>query len=250
MFGNPVTNYLNYADHDPATLATNLRWTKMYIYFGNGKAGPYDTNPPNPAAAAIESLIYADNVDFHSRLVALGIKPAVYDYYGNGTHSWPYWDRDLTWSIGSIIADFAHPAPAPSSFNYTTGSSDYSVYGWHVRMHRLVAEFSTLATRGTRGFKLSGSGSATVLTPRVYRPGAAYLAKIQSESGVRTETLRASRVGNLSMTVAVGPSDTVQEYWNGGPPASSPGTTVYTTDVTIARAAAGARAPEAPDPDS
>ncbi len=44
FFGNPVTDGINWAAHDPATLAENLRWTRMYMYWGNGLPGPYD-NP-------------------------------------------------------------------------------------------------------------------------------------------------------------------------------------------------------------
>jgi S-formylglutathione hydrolase FrmB len=234
MFGNPVTNYLNYADHDPATLAENLRWTKMYMYFGNGIPGPFDTTP-DPEGQAIEALVYQDNVDFHNRLDALGITPAVYDPYGDGTHSWPYWDRDLTWSIDSIMADFAHPVPVPKSFSYMSASTSYSLYGWSVTMHRLAAEFSTLQTTGVQAFTVQGSGSATVITPASFARNARYLVTFSSGTGSRTVRLRATKAHSLQITVPLGPSDTTQEYSLGGPPEPSPGTTVYATRVTIQR---------------
>jgi S-formylglutathione hydrolase FrmB len=238
MFGNPVHDYLNYADHDPATLAANLRSTSLYMYFGNGLPGPLDPLVPNPAASAIEMGAYQDNIFFHARLVSLGIVPTVYDAYGNGTHSWPYWARDLRESIGPLMAGFAHPAPPPATFTYTSGFDSYSVYGWRVVMHRAAQEFSTLQNAGSGGFTLLGSGSATVTTPARYRRRARYLVTIRPTGAVVTTAVsRADRRGRLIVTVPLGPSDTVQEYSNGGPPASSPGTVVHTTSVTITRRA-------------
>ena len=94
----------------------------------------------------IEALINTDNHDFQARIKSLGI-PAYFDPYGNGTHSWPYWTRDLQWSIGKIMADFAHPAPTPSPFTYTSADDAYSVYGWSVTMHRTARDSRRWRTR-------------------------------------------------------------------------------------------------------
>jgi S-formylglutathione hydrolase FrmB len=233
FFGDPITDYLNYADHDPAWLINNLRATKLYFYFGNGLPGSLDANPINPAASAIEALVNADNLDFHERMTSVGMTPTVYDPYGNGTHSWPYWARDLQWSIGDIMSDFAHPAPDPAEFSYTSGDAAYSDYGWQVTMHRAVAEFSTLENVTAGGFTLTGSGSATVTTPAQYTPGAEYRVVTSAKTGTTSATPSASPAGELQLTVPLGPSDTTQEFSLGGPPAPSPGTTVDTTNVTI-----------------
>lgn len=234
MFGNPLTDFLNWADHDPATLANNLRWTKMYIYFGNGEPGPYDTTPADDAGGSIEAAVYEDNLDFHQRLEQLGITPTVYDPYGPGTHSWPYWDRDLDWSIGPLMADFAHPAPDPTSFSFQAADADYSIYGWSVAIHRDAQEFSTLAGNGADGFTLAGSGTAVVTTPADYKAGHAYAVTTTDGSATSTVQVRASRSRRLVVPVDLGPSDSVQEYTVGEPPASSVGTTVYTARVRIA----------------
>jgi len=57
---------------------------------------------PNPLEAAVNVL----NVDFHNRI-------ATYDDYGPGTHSWPYWNRDLQQSIAPLMNIFAPNAPPP-----------------------------------------------------------------------------------------------------------------------------------------
>jgi hypothetical protein len=56
---------------------------------------------------------------------------------------------------------------------------------------------------------------------------------IHSQSQTITRTLRTGAKRALTLNVPLGPSDTVQEYTDAQPPAASPGTTVYTTDVTI-----------------
>ena len=224
MFGNPATDFLNWAAHDPTTLAPNLRWTKLYMYFGNGQQGPLDSGP-NPGAAAIEAGVHQLNIDFHNRLVSLGI-PSVYDPYGNGTHSWPYWARDLRWSIGPIMHDLTRAARPPADFSYMSAAATYRVYGWRVSMHRRVHEFSTLADAGSGGFVLRGSGSATVTTAAAFRAGDRYRVVV----GGTLHLLRANRFGRLTIKLPLGPSNTVQEYPAPGAPV---GTKVYSTRVEI-----------------
>jgi len=69
-------------------------------------------------AMAIEAGVQQLTNFFHSRLQSLHIT-SFYDDYGPGTHSWPYWARDLRQSIGQLMADFAHPTPAPARVSYT-----------------------------------------------------------------------------------------------------------------------------------
>jgi S-formylglutathione hydrolase FrmB len=236
FFGNPISDYLNYADHDPATLAANLRETKLYIYFGDGVPGPFDspTSSATIGGSPIEAYIHQVNLDFHNRLEQLGITPAVYDPYGSGTHSWPYWDRDLTWSLPDLMSDFAHPSPTPTAFSFMTAADTYSDFGWTVALRRQAAEISTLTVRNAHGFTLAGSGSATVTTAMLYRPDHWYTVVVRPQ-GSRAEALdlRSDAAGQLDVPVALGSSDTEQEYSLGGPPAPSPGTHVYTITVSI-----------------
>lgn len=230
FFGNPATDGVNWAAHDPATLAENLRDTRMYMYWGNGFPGPLDSGAPNPGAMSIEAAVWRDNNDFQARLNSLGI-PAYFDAYGNGTHSWPYWARDLRWSIGEIMADFAHPLAAPSPFTYTSAENDFSVYGWSVRMHRTAREFATLGDAGRSGFQLAGSGSGTVSTPAWFRRGQRYRVTLFGPHVSRRLTVRAGRNRRLTLQVPLGPANPYQEYTA---QAQAAGTAVYTTTVTFA----------------
>ncbi len=228
MFGPRATNEINWAAHDPTTLAENLADTRMRLYTGNGKQGPLDPTL-NPSASVIESGVQVLTQLFHKRLQALKI-PSYYDDYGPGTHSWPYWARDLSESIGPLMSDFAHPMPAPTRVMYMSADPQYSIYGWSVTTHRRVREFSTLRNAFAGGFTLLGSGSATVVTPAAFRPGSRHKVRLHSRRGVKTLILHANRRRQLTVNVFLGPSNKVQEYPADGPPA---GTKVYATRVTI-----------------
>lgn len=232
MFGDPETDRVNWAAHDPTTLAGNLRGVDLYLYSGNGRPGPLDPDPPG-AAETIESLVDLDTALFHQRLVALGI-PSTWDDYGPGTHEWPYWARDLQWSIGAVMADFAHPPPPPAAVTYTSAAPTYGDFGWQVTVHRPAEEFSTLADADAAGFRLSGSGWATVGTPPVYRPGDAY--QVEEQQGPATPqrtVVTADAHGALHLTVPLGPANPYPEY---SPAAAQAGTRVYTTAVHLAPA--------------
>lgn len=231
FFGPRATQEINWAAHDPATLAENLRGLGLVIYTGNGQPGPFDPLLPNLAADAIEGGVHQLSTLFHNRLDALGI-PSTFDDYGPGTHSWPYWKRDLEWSSGAVMAAFAHPPPVARAITYTSADPVNSVFGWQVSMHRAVREFSTLREAGPNGFALDGSGSATVRTPARYARHARYRVTVRSAAGTTVQSVRTGRDRWLTIALPLGPSNTVQEYPADGPATS---TTVYTTRVSIRR---------------
>lgn len=228
MFGDHLTDEVNWAAHDPATLAGNLRHTRLILYTGNGQPGPLDGPVPNLGGMTVEALAHRDSVDFHERLQELGI-PSSFDDYGAGTHSWPYWARDLRESIDEVMASFANPAPPPGAIDYTSAEAAYSVYGWGVTMHRTARELSSLEDAGRGGFTLSGSGSATVLTPPLYRTGTRYRVSFWGDDGARTILVRA-REGRLRFEVPLGPANPYQQYTAA---ATLAGTHLYSTQVTV-----------------
>ena len=232
FFGDPVTDEINWAAHDPATLAENLRHTLTYLYWGNGQPGPLDANPVNPYGSFIEGAIAYDNGAFRPWAQSLGL-PASFTDYGNGTHIWPYWARDLAWSIGAVDHDLAHPLPAPSVVDYTSGDDAYSVYGWTVTTHRTARELSTLGSAGPAGFSLTGSGSATVTTPGAYAPDGSYGVTLSGPHASGSFPVRADARGRLSIAVALGPSNPYQQYTA---QARAAGEAFFTTHVAIAGA--------------
>jgi S-formylglutathione hydrolase FrmB len=107
QFCDRILNQPNWQAHDPWTQAPNLRGMTIEIDTGNGQPGPYDgtRNYYDP----IEQQVHGMSVSLHQRLLALGI-PHIWDDYGPGTHSWPYWQRDLRQALPSVLDTLAGPA--------------------------------------------------------------------------------------------------------------------------------------------
>jgi diacylglycerol O-acyltransferase/trehalose O-mycolyltransferase len=92
LWGGPRRAAAVWAAPNPDDLATRLRGTQLFLAAGTGQPGPLD--PAGTAASTIESSLAAENAALARRLHALKIA-AQLDFYGPGTHSWPYWQRDL-----------------------------------------------------------------------------------------------------------------------------------------------------------
>lgn len=88
IYGDPEENRANWIAHDPFSQAAKLRGTKIYFTSGSGAAIPTDV------AFFSEYIVGMTNGDFKKRLNALKI-PHKSHIYPGGTHSWPYWKREL-----------------------------------------------------------------------------------------------------------------------------------------------------------
>lgn len=101
--------------HNPWNLAANLRRMRIDLYSGNGFPGSLD--PPGATGYDYQEFEVREmNVALDQRLDHLGIAHS-YHYYGNGTHSWPYWNRDLQQELPALMATLSvpgdHPGPRP-----------------------------------------------------------------------------------------------------------------------------------------
>jgi S-formylglutathione hydrolase FrmB len=103
QFGDPILNAPNWQAHNPWNLAANLRGMTLDVDTGNGVPGPLDSNKLN--FDPVEEQVHEMSVAFHQRLAALGI-PHTWNDYGPGTHSWPYWQRDLAEAMPSMMRSF------------------------------------------------------------------------------------------------------------------------------------------------
>ncbi len=99
LWGSPHADRKVWEAHDPLTLAPRLRGTRLFVSSGNGEAGPFDD--PGTTDSTEESL-YGQNVAFTRRLRALKV-PATVDLYGPGTHTWPYWERELHLALPLLL---------------------------------------------------------------------------------------------------------------------------------------------------
>ncbi len=140
------------------------------------------------------------NLAFHQRLLDLHMDHAWNDYAA-GTHSWPYWQRDLRESLPLLLAAFAHPPAAPSAFTSTAAAESYDVYGWRVTRPAAAIEFSMLDVAGPAGFAVTGLGAADVVTAPAYQPGSVYRVRQQCGDLAREQEVPADQQGRLHLTV-------------------------------------------------
>lgn len=94
VWGVPGIDDANWRAHDPVELAPQLRGTGLFISSGtNGLPGPLDDGS-TIIGGPVELPVGLTNIAFRDRLWELGI-PFTDHLYGPGTHSWPYWEREL-----------------------------------------------------------------------------------------------------------------------------------------------------------
>jgi S-formylglutathione hydrolase FrmB len=204
VWGPYASEKIRWRGDNPWDLAENLRPLQLGLRTGNGQPGELDEGglPYDP----VEGGVYEQTVSLHEKLVALGI-PHTYDYYGNGTHSWPYWARSLRRSLVDLMGVLANPPAPPARVTYTAVDPRYEVFDWRVAIERPALEFSRLSNADRDGFVLEGSGKATVTTPAIYEPGSG--AAVRAGSGSRQVT--ADKDGRLTIPVDLGPGNAVQQ---------------------------------------
>jgi S-formylglutathione hydrolase FrmB len=104
LWGDPRAQADVWKAHDPLVNAAALKGTALYVAYGNGQPGPFDNGKPSqfdPAGTG-EHEIGMESAAFVKRLAELGI-PVTVDAYGNGTHNFPYMQRDLDQSFPLIL---------------------------------------------------------------------------------------------------------------------------------------------------
>ena len=230
IFGPRATQELNWAAHDPATLVPNMRGMSLYAYTGDGRPGPLDGPEPNPSGQAIERGVHRLTQLWKANADAAQI-PVDYHDYGPGTHTWPYWARDLRETADDIARDFAEARPAPAEKFFMSADDRWSEWGYDVAMHRPAREFSTLRDADADGFTLQGSGSATVVTPGAYVPGARASLRVSGDGGGATRSATVRDDGRLRVDVPLGPGNPYQQSTAEAEAAG--GTKVFTTRVAI-----------------
>ena len=110
IWGDPVDDRAVWTRHDPTELATRLRGKALFVSAGNGRAGPLDSTAR--PADRIEPVVLNESRAFAARLRELGI-PVTTDFYGAGTHDWPYWERELERAVPFLLG--------PTAATHTTG---------------------------------------------------------------------------------------------------------------------------------
>lgn len=98
VWGDPTTHRANWQAHNPSAMPRAFRGTKVHLSMGNGQPGPLDTSHPIDvilAGAVGEVALSPDSVKrFAGSLRSAGVQVTTH-FYNPGTHSWPYWQREL-----------------------------------------------------------------------------------------------------------------------------------------------------------
>jgi diacylglycerol O-acyltransferase/trehalose O-mycolyltransferase len=96
MWGPPWWSPNVWPAHDPVTQAPHLKGTRLYLSCSTtGLDGPFDKPGQEYGTRnSAEQLAWTTVAAFSLRLQQLGI-PATRHFYPTGTHSWPYWKREM-----------------------------------------------------------------------------------------------------------------------------------------------------------
>jgi S-formylglutathione hydrolase FrmB len=205
MFGDPAADRINWQGHDPASLVTNLADTQLELWSGNGQPGPLDT----PSTQIVGDALVEGAAHYSSVFFAQTAKKAhvafTFDDYGRGTHSWPYWSRDLTQYLPAMMATFDNPPAAPSAITYKSVDRTWTQWGWQVSVTRAQAQaFSGLVGASAAGYTISTKSPATVTTPAVYAPGATFTVTARGGKITSGATAVADSAGSLSIATKPG----------------------------------------------
>jgi esterase/lipase superfamily enzyme len=187
--------------HSPVDLASNLRGLALFLSAGNGARGPLDGSTSTPEQRQVEAQVHAELVSMVKALQTAGI-PAVVDDYGNGTHIWPYWQRELHRALPALLAALAKPPAMPTTWSYVWADTSASVWGYSLTVARAGGGGYTRLTHvGPRGFSVGGTGRVSVVTAPIYAGAHPYLVGIGAGRPAR---LRADSQGRLHLVIQLG----------------------------------------------
>jgi S-formylglutathione hydrolase FrmB len=104
LFGDPTAQRSVWEAHNPADLVAGLHGTKLFVSCGSGRVGPLDPPGTDPSGLLVqlEAALLLQNQEFIRRVISLGLDVTT-DFYGPGTHTWPYWARELERSFPLLM---------------------------------------------------------------------------------------------------------------------------------------------------
>ena len=190
FFGSHTDHEINWKGHNPATLVRNMRPLDIELWSGNGQPGPLDKPGTGTGeAATFEAFVHQSAVYFTQAADKIHVH-YYFDDYGPGTHSWPYWTRDLKQYLPRLAAVFAQHRRWPASTYYRATAKTWTQWGWTLANHRAAKQaWSSLGQAGPSRFVLrTGAALARVTTPHYYRPGSVHRVRVAGGSGPRTAT--------------------------------------------------------------
>lgn len=210
IYGPRATQEVRWHGHNPTDLVDNLRDVDLQVRTFEGV--PTDVvdqgNPTSPPACVEEAGVFHTSVDFHQALLADGI-PHVWQDYGAGCHGLDEFRREFADSLPGLTNAFAHPRPAPRSFDYSSVEPQFTIWGWRIDTDPSRAlEFLQMRGAGPQGLTLTGSGATKVTTPPFFR-----CVRAVSVTGLSgSQVIAPDRWGRIHFTVDLGPAHANQQY--------------------------------------
>jgi S-formylglutathione hydrolase FrmB len=104
VWGDPEEQRVVWRQHNPFDLAGRLAGVRVHVSAGDGTPGPYDPRP-GTGPDTLEVLAHTVSLEFAGKLRKLGI-PVTTHFY-RGTHTWPYWRRELRATLPALLAEIS-----------------------------------------------------------------------------------------------------------------------------------------------
>jgi S-formylglutathione hydrolase FrmB len=194
-FGDPLSHGLTWAGHNPASLVTNLGHTDVAMWCGNGIPGPLD--PPGDVQGTPVEIAAHESTTYFTQAAQQDGVPVTFTDYGPGTHSWPYWARDLREYLPRLQQVFYEHRRQPRRIDYRATEDSWSEWGWRVQ-NTGGPGWTGLEGAGARRFTFTGR-SAMIRTPASYAPRRTYAVTWVRGSG--PTLLQTDRKGRLVISV-------------------------------------------------
>ncbi|TMR01177.1 esterase family protein [Actinomadura soli] len=104
VWGDPEEQRVVWRQHNPYDLADRLTGVRLHVSSGDGASGPFDRRR-GTGRDAVEALAHTVSREFAGKLRKLGIPVSTHFY--RGTHTWPYWRRELRATLPALLAEIS-----------------------------------------------------------------------------------------------------------------------------------------------
>ncbi|HEX4654739.1 MAG TPA: alpha/beta hydrolase-fold protein [Mycobacteriales bacterium] len=183
-FGDPSVDQSYYRGRMPRDLAVNAhalhvvngRSTQSLVVRGFSNDAvprqPSDfADPPGYfGAQAFEAIVLVSNIEQNQAFADADVQQH-YERHP-GIHSDAYWNPWLRGQLEAQYAAMRHPdgsgdpPPSPTTFDYRSTASSFTVWGWRFSVRRPTSEFVDLTDVTCAGLTVRGTGVVTVAPPR------------------------------------------------------------------------------------
>ncbi|MBX6384440.1 MAG: esterase family protein [Microbispora sp.] len=98
LWGDPGA----WPEHNPSDLVARLKGVRLYVSCGDGAPGPLDSGGRGGWFDRTEAAIMRQNRNFVAAAKKAGVTVTT-DFYGHGTHTWPYWIRSFERALPVLL---------------------------------------------------------------------------------------------------------------------------------------------------